>query len=91
MILVLDAQHPEHERELEQFYINFAQTNSLTVKQCLVVAVQVAKEGAYGLGGWSGERACGVGGGEGGERLPWHSRLRATFGGAMQRCTEVRC
>ncbi len=56
VILVLDASHPEQEKDLEQFYMNFAQPYSLTIKQCLVVAVQAVKESAYGLGGWTGER-----------------------------------
>ena len=65
MILVIDASHPEQEKELEQFYMNFAQPYSLTVKQCLVVAVQAVKEGSYGLGGWQGKQqvlhaACGL-------------------------------
>jgi len=51
----MDPQHPEHEKELEAFYMNFAQPNSLTMKQCLTLAIQVVKEGAYGLGGWQGE------------------------------------
>lgn len=54
VILVLDASHPEQEKDLEQFYMNFAQPYSLTIKQCLVVAVQAVKESAYGLGGWTG-------------------------------------
>jgi Rab-like protein 5 len=54
VLLVMDPSHPEQERELEQFYMNFAQPNSLTVKQCLIVALQVMKEGTFGLGGWQG-------------------------------------
>ena len=57
VILVLDPQHPEQERELEQFYMNFAQPNNLTTKQCFVLAIQVVKEGSYGLGGWQGASA----------------------------------
>lgn len=57
--MVMDPQHPEHEKDLETFYLNFAQPNSLTIKQCLVLAVQVVKEGAYGLGGWQGALLAG--------------------------------
>jgi Rab-like protein 5 len=39
VILVIDPSHPEQEKELEQFYVNFAQPNVLTLKQCMVVAV----------------------------------------------------
>ncbi len=53
--MVIDPSAPEQERELEQFYMNFAQPNSLTIKQCLILAVQVVKEGAFGLGGWQGD------------------------------------
>lgn len=57
IILVIDPQRPEQEKELETFYMNFAQPNSLTIKQCLVLAIQVVKEGSYGLVGWNGERS----------------------------------
>ncbi len=56
IIMVIDPQHMEQEKELESFYMNFAQPHSLTIKQCLVVAVTVAKEGSYGLVGFNG--AC---------------------------------
>ena len=52
--MVIDPSQPEQERELEQFYMNFAQPNSLTIKQCLIMAIQVTKEGSFGLGGWQG-------------------------------------
>jgi len=39
VILVIDPSHPEQEKELEHFYVNFAQPNVLTLKQCMVVAV----------------------------------------------------
>lgn len=55
IVMVIDPQHPEQEKELETFYMNFAQPNSLTIKQCLVLAIQVVKEGSYGLVGWNGE------------------------------------
>ncbi|KAF5826602.1 hypothetical protein DUNSADRAFT_2550 [Dunaliella salina] len=54
IVLTLDPQHPETEKELEAFYMNFAQPNALTMKQCLTLAIQVVKEGAYSLGGWQG-------------------------------------
>lgn len=54
IIMVLDPQHPEQEKELESFYMNFAQPNSLTIKQCLIMAVHVVKEGSYGLVGFNG-------------------------------------
>mmetsp|Transcript_3005 Transcript_3005/g.7441 ORF Transcript_3005/g.7441 Transcript_3005/m.7441 type:complete len:198 (-) Transcript_3005:358-951(-) len=54
IVMVIDPQHPEQEKELETFYMNFAQPNSLTIKQCLVLAIQVVKEGSYGLVGWNG-------------------------------------
>eukprot|EP00798_Chlamydomonas_sp_ICE-L_P023940 gene23940-9508_t len=54
VVLVIDASQPEQEKDLEQFYMNFAQPYSLTIKQCLVLAVQAVKEGSYGLGGWQG-------------------------------------
>jgi len=37
VLLVSDPTHPEQERSLESFYLNFAQPNSLTMKQCMVV------------------------------------------------------
>lgn len=55
ILLVLDSSKPDQEKDLENFYMAFAQPNDLTTKQCMVLAVQVIKEGAYGaLGGWSG-------------------------------------
>lgn len=55
ILLVLDSSKPEQEKDLEQFYMSFAQPNDLTTKQCMVMAVQVVKEGTYGgLSGWSG-------------------------------------
>ena len=55
--MVIDPSQPDQERDLEQLYMNFAQPNSLTIKQCLILAIQVAREGSFGLGGWQGERA----------------------------------
>lgn len=49
IILVVDPQKPEQEKELETLYMNFAQPHSLTIKQCLTLAVQVIKEGSQGL------------------------------------------
>ncbi|GAX82322.1 hypothetical protein CEUSTIGMA_g9751.t1 [Chlamydomonas eustigma] len=54
VLMVLDPSQPEQERELEQFYMNFAQPNSLTIKQCLILALQIGKEGSLGLGSWQG-------------------------------------
>jgi hypothetical protein len=67
IVLTVDSQHPETEKELEAFYMNFAQPNALTMKQCLTLGVQVVKEGAYGLGGWQGES---LGPRVGGVRIP---------------------
>lgn len=50
----MDPSRPEQERELESLYVAFAQANSLTTRQCMVLAVQAVKEGSYGLGGWGG-------------------------------------
>uniref|UniRef100_A0A7S0YB22 Uncharacterized protein n=1 Tax=Polytomella parva TaxID=51329 RepID=A0A7S0YB22_9CHLO len=50
VILVLDPQKPEQEKDLETFYRNFAEPNNLFTRQCLIFALQVQK----GLGGWSG-------------------------------------
>ncbi len=55
IILVIDPQRPEQEKELETFYMNFAQPHSLTIKQCLTMAIQVVKEGS-GLANFNGER-----------------------------------
>ena len=52
--MVMDPSQPDQERDLETFYMNFAQPSSLTVKQCLTLAVQVVKEGSFGLGGGHG-------------------------------------
>lgn len=56
VLMVIDPSQPDQERDLEQLYMNFAQPNSLTIKQCLILAIQVAREGSFGLGGWQGER-----------------------------------
>lgn len=53
VVLTIDPAHPEQERELETFYRNFAEPNNLYTRQCMVVAIQVQREGS-GLGGWSG-------------------------------------
>lgn len=54
MVMVMDPSMPDQERELETFYMNFAQPSSLAIKQCLTLAIQVVKEGSFGLGGWQG-------------------------------------
>jgi Rab-like protein 5 len=41
VMLLLDPSRPEQERELEQLYVNFAQSNRLTTRQCMVLAVHV--------------------------------------------------
>ncbi|GLC59566.1 Intraflagellar transport protein 22 [Pleodorina starrii] len=53
LLLVIDPARPEQERELETFYRNFAEPNNLYTRQCMVMAVQVQKEGG-GIGGWQG-------------------------------------
>ncbi len=54
LLLVIDPSRPEQERELETFYRNFAEPNNLYTRQCMVMAIQVQKEGG-GLGGWQGK------------------------------------
>ncbi|KAJ9524050.1 hypothetical protein QJQ45_022460 [Haematococcus lacustris] len=55
IILLIDPQKPDQEKELESLYMNFAQPNSLTIKQCLILALQITKEGSYGgLSSWNG-------------------------------------
>ena len=54
VILVIDPSHPEQEKELEHFYVNFAQPNVLTLKQCMVVAVN--SHGSSSSAQWAGER-----------------------------------
>lgn len=39
VLLVIDPEQPEQERDLEQFYMRFAQPHNLTMKQCCVLAV----------------------------------------------------
>lgn len=58
VLLVTDASHPEQERELEAFYLNFAQPNSLTMKQCMVVGVTVT-EGPQAAS-WPGKKSLKV-------------------------------
>lgn len=54
LLMVMDPNSPEQERELEALYMNFAQPANLTIKQCLTLAVQVVKSGDYTLGAWEG-------------------------------------
>mmetsp|Transcript_26048 Transcript_26048/g.56861 ORF Transcript_26048/g.56861 Transcript_26048/m.56861 type:complete len:197 (-) Transcript_26048:954-1544(-) len=54
IVMIIDPAKPEQERELEQFYMNFAQPHGLTKRQCLIMGIQIVKEGSYGLGGWQG-------------------------------------
>jgi hypothetical protein len=55
LLLIVDPARPEQERELETFYRNFAEPNNLYTRQCMVMAIQVQKEGG-GLGGWQGAK-----------------------------------
>jgi hypothetical protein len=55
-VLVIDPARPEVEKELEQLYINFAQANRMTTKQCMVVAVARQDHPSS----WGGERAAAV-------------------------------
>lgn len=64
VLLVIDPQHPEQERDLEQLYIRFAQSHNLTMKQCCVLAVS---QGDTYQGDWSGDDAAS--GGEKQQRL----------------------
>ncbi|WIA37405.1 hypothetical protein OEZ86_014330 [Tetradesmus obliquus] len=43
VLLLVDPSQPEQERQLEQLYLHFAQPNSLTMKQCLVLGLGVAR------------------------------------------------
>eukprot|EP00775_Hariotina_reticulata_P013368 gene13368-13495_t len=54
VLLVTNPGHPEQERELEAFYLKFAQPNSLTMKQCMVVGITVAEGTAAA---WSGKNS----------------------------------
>ncbi len=54
LLMVIDPARPEQERELETFYRNFAEPNNLYTRQCMVMAIQIQREGA-GLGGWQGK------------------------------------
>ena len=56
--MVIDPNRPEQERDLETFYRNFAEPNNLYTRQCMVMAIQVQKEGG-GLGGWQGAPLAG--------------------------------
>lgn len=53
LLLVVDPSQPQQEKELEQLYLNFAQANKLTIRQCFVLGIQLSKDEA-GLGGWNG-------------------------------------
>lgn len=52
---MIDPQHPEQEKELEHFYLRFAQPHNLTMKQCCVLAVTHGE--ANNIGSWSGTQA----------------------------------
>ncbi len=90
IILVIDPQQPEQERELETFYMNFAQPHSLTIKQCLVVAASVAKEGqSYGLAGFNGGlQSCTLSRQRCHDTRVQHRKLGYNVG--LQSCTQDR-
>lgn len=52
VLLTIDPNHMEQERELEQLYLNFAQPNSLAMKQCMVLGLTV--NNAASTGSWAG-------------------------------------
>lgn len=53
VVLVLDPEHPEQERDVEQSYIRFAQSHNLMMKQCCVLAVSHEDTRQ---GGWPGSQ-----------------------------------
>lgn len=55
VLLVIDPAHPEQERELEQLYLNFAQPNNLTMKQCMVMALTINNTDQPTPGAWAGD------------------------------------
>jgi hypothetical protein len=54
VLLLADPSQPEQERQLEQMYLRFAQPNSLTMKQCMVLGLSVARGSEAGAPGWAG-------------------------------------
>jgi hypothetical protein len=54
VLLLVDPAQPEQERQLEQLYLRFAQPNSLTMKQCMVMGLSVARGSDAGAAGWAG-------------------------------------
>eukprot|EP00877_Chromochloris_zofingiensis_P002279 jgi/Chrzof1/12051/Cz06g19160.t1 len=52
---VLGGTIKEGEKDLEQFYLNFAQPNNLATKQCMVMAVRATKDDTA-ASQWSGLR-----------------------------------
>jgi hypothetical protein len=59
VLLLVDPVQPEQERQLEQLYLRFAQPSSLTMKQCMVLGLSVARGAEAGAAGWSGGwRVC---------------------------------
>lgn len=52
MILLIDPNRPEQERELEQLYLNFAQPNNLAMKQCMVIGLSLNNSNT--ADGWAG-------------------------------------
>eukprot|EP00878_Enallax_costatus_P030180 GHUV01032839.1.p2 GENE.GHUV01032839.1~~GHUV01032839.1.p2 ORF type:complete len:139 (+),score=39.22 GHUV01032839.1:213-629(+) len=55
VLLTIDPNRMEQERELEQLYLNFAQPNSLAMKQCMVMGLTVSNS-ASSTGSWTGLR-----------------------------------
>jgi hypothetical protein len=56
VLLTIDQQRPEQEKELEQLYVNFAQPNRLTTKQCMVLGLHVdLQAGGHQQPAWQGE------------------------------------
>lgn len=59
MMLLINPSQPEQERELEQQYLRFAQANSLTMKQCLVLGLTVTSSSSSSSNSaaaqWTGE------------------------------------
>jgi Rab-like protein 5 len=64
VLLLLDPSRPEQERELESLYVNFAQVNRLSTKQCMVLALHVelgaGQQQPSWQGGWVGRGGAGA-------------------------------
>ncbi|KAF6251349.1 rab-like intraflagellar transport protein 22 [Scenedesmus sp. NREL 46B-D3] len=54
VLLLVDPVQPEQERQLEQLYLRFAQPNSLTMKQCLVLGLSLAHGSGRAAPRWAG-------------------------------------